>query len=153
MPSDTAKLYTAPIPITAQTVLRFAGIRRRGQHCDRASAPSRPALPLRHPRAPTVPVASATAQDRVTLTWPAVTGATGYQVQVLNAAGTPLATQPAAAVDPTQVITGLTRDTEYQFSVKAKNAAGTFGPASPCPEGQNPEPGHHHGRCDSLPGR
>ena len=130
MPSDTAKLYTAPIPITAQTVLRFAAFDDAGNTATGFSTFT-PGAAAPAPAAPAVPVASATAQDRVTLTWPAVTGATGYQVQVLNAAGTPLATQPAAVVNPTQVITGLTRDTEYQFSVKAKNAAGTFGPASP----------------------
>ena len=49
MPSDTAKLYTAPIPITAQTVLKFAAFDDAGNTATGFSTFT-PAPPLRHPR-------------------------------------------------------------------------------------------------------
>ncbi len=52
------------------------------QHCDRASGLHSPARRCRPRRAAARAGRSAIAADRVTLTWPAVTGATGYQVQV-----------------------------------------------------------------------
>jgi hypothetical protein len=121
-------LYTAPIPITGTTpvTLHFAAFSQDGNVKTGVGSfiagTTQPA-----PSAPNAaPTVSNVGQDRVTLTWPAVTGAAGYQVEVAPAV-TPA---PVATTATTQPITGLAPNTTYTFTVKAKNAEGTFGPAS-----------------------
>jgi hypothetical protein len=66
-----------------------------------------------------------------TVTWtpPDSTGGsavTGYQVRVVNAAGTQVgALRPAGATDTSLVVTGLTNGTAYRFQVAATNSVGT----------------------------
>ena len=81
-------------------------------------------------------VSSALAADRVTLTWGAVTGATGYQVEVSPALAAPIPATTATS----QVITGLAANTAYTLTVKAKNAEGTLGAASTAVSVTTPAP-------------
>jgi hypothetical protein len=130
LPSDTAKLYTGPIPITGPTTLKVAAFDAAGNTL-LAEGDYRPST------APTVSaptgLAGTAAQNSVALTWNAAAAAeqvTGYQVNVYDAAGTTkLATQPPVTSVPRQTVSGLTPATTYQFSVQAKNAGG-LGPES-----------------------
>lgn len=77
--------------------------------------------------APTGLASSDITANAVTLTWSPVTGATAYRVEYKNAASTEwtaFGTEPTAA---TQVVNGLTASTAYNFRVRGKNAAGSYG--------------------------
>ena len=82
------------------------------------------------PGAPTVGTATA-GNGSATLTWtaPASNGGsaiTGYQVRVVNNAGTQVgALRPAGATDTSLTVTGLTNGTTYRLQVAATNSAGT----------------------------
>jgi hypothetical protein len=126
-PSNTAKLYAGPIPITQPTqlhIVAYDGDGNLGQSPDDGFyAPGATVL------APTGLKATG-GQGQVTLSWAAVTGATGYQVVAYQADGTTrLATQPPANTGTSQVITGLAAG-DYKFSVTAKNAGGAVSPES-----------------------
>jgi hypothetical protein len=123
--AETAKLYTAPVAVTAPVRLSFAYFNPDG-NVAQASGYYKPGTSQPAPVAPTGLASSAIGSDRVTLTWAAVTGATGYQVEATPALAAPIAATTAA----TQVVTGLAPSTAYTFTVKAKNAEGTLGPAS-----------------------
>jgi hypothetical protein len=131
LPSDTATLLTGTsIPITARTELSVAAFDQAGNFkvASGVYAPVTGDLPA----APAGLTAGAQTENSVPLTWtasPASESVTGYQVTVYDAAGTKLATQPSVTTVPTQTVTGLQPGTTYQFSVAAKNAAGT-GPDS-----------------------
>jgi len=63
--------------------------------------------------------------NRVRLNWTAASGATGYVVEYRQGTGQ---WQPGYSGPNTQAtITGLTPDTEYEFRLKATNAAGDSG--------------------------
>jgi hypothetical protein len=84
------------------------------------------------PGAPTIGTATpGDASATVTWTAPESTGGsavTGYQVRVVNAAGTQVgALRPAGAADTSLVVTGLTNGTAYRFQVAATNSVGTGG--------------------------
>ncbi|HET9143028.1 fibronectin type III domain-containing protein, partial [Actinophytocola sp.] len=86
-----------------------------------------PAGDTEAPTAPGQPQVEATTTDSVSLSWPASTdnvGVTGYDV--FN--GDTLAT---SVTGTSATVTGLTADTEYTFTVKAKDAAGNVSAASP----------------------
>ncbi len=75
------------------------------------------------PAAPTVTAAGGTAQ--ATLTWPAVTGATSYNVYRGTTAGGEAATPLATGVTSTSFTnTGLAAGTTYYYKVSAVNAGG-----------------------------
>jgi chitodextrinase len=79
------------------------------------------------PSAPGQPQVEATTTDSVSLSWPAATdnvGVTGYDV--FN--GDTLAT---SVTGTSATVSGLTADTSYTFTVKAKDAAGNVSAASP----------------------
>jgi hypothetical protein len=121
MPSDTAKLYTGPIPITGPTTVKVAAFDQAGNFVS-AEGDYKP-LSVAALAAP-ANLAGSQTQNSVALTWDAVAGADGYQVSVYDAAGAQLANQPPVTAVPKQSITGLTAGTTYQFSVATKNAAG-----------------------------
>jgi hypothetical protein len=133
LPSDTAKLVSGPIAITAATTLKVAAFDQAGNFTLVEGDYAPDAATTAPPAAPTGLAATA-GQGSVTLRWDAGAAAvTGYQVAVYNAAGTALAanvTQPAETTARTQTVTGLTGGTAYQFSVKAKTAAGGLGAES-----------------------
>ena len=120
-PSNTAKLYGGPIPITQPTQLHIVAYDadgNLGQSPDDGFYAPGATVP-----APTGLKATG-GQGQVTLTWTAVTGATGYQVVAYQADGiTKLATQPPANTGTAQVVTGLATG-DYKFAVTAKTAGG-----------------------------
>ena len=125
--AETAKLYTAPVPVTAPVHLSFAYFNTDG-NVAQSSGFYKPGASQPAPAVPQNVVSSALAADRVTLTWAAVAGATGYQVEATPAPAAPIAATTATS----QVVTGLAPSTAYTFTVKAKNAEGTLsGPSAP----------------------
>lgn len=128
-PSNTAKLYAGPIQITKPVQLHIAAYDPDGNLAQ--SQDDGWYAPGATVAAPTGLKATA-GQGQVTLSWTAVTGATGYQVVAYDTATpTPakLATQPPASTGTTQVVTGLAAGS-YQFAVTAKNAGGAVSPES-----------------------
>ncbi|MBW1596173.1 chitinase [Streptomyces sp. JJ38] len=75
------------------------------------------------PDAPGAPEASAVTASSVTLSWPSVSGATGYHVYRDG-------TRAASVSGTSATVTGLTADTDYTFRVTAANSAGES-PKSP----------------------
>ena len=127
MPSDTAKLYTAPIAITERTVLKVAVFDQAGNHVQLDGIYEPPAGPTTPPDAPTGLTGTA-GQQQVALKWDAGDASiTGYRVQAYDGATPVGAPTPAAGRSVT--ITGLTAGKEYSFTVAAKNANG-FGAES-----------------------
>ena len=125
--AETAKLYTAPVPVTAPVHLSFAYFNTDG-NVAQSSGFYKPGASQPAPAVPQNVVSSALAADRVTLTWAAVAGATGYQVEATPAPAAPIAATTATS----QVVTALAPSTAYTFTVKAKNAEGTLsGPSVP----------------------
>jgi Fibronectin type III domain len=127
-PSNSAKLYGGPIPITKAVQLHIAAwdpdgnlaqTQDDGWYAPGATVPT-----------PTGLTATA-GQGQATLKWNAVTGATGYQVVVYTAAdgSTKAATQPPAGTGTQQVVTGLAAG-DYWFAVSAKNVGGAVSPES-----------------------
>ncbi len=126
LPTDTAKFYTGPIPITGPTDLRVVSF-------DAANNLQGPvnglydvaALPA-PPAAPTGLVSTGKTQTSVALRWDASTDptVTGYQVNVYAADGTKAASQPPVTTVPNQTVTGLTSGTTYGFGVQARGAGG-----------------------------
>jgi fibronectin type III domain protein len=125
--AETAKLYTAPVPVTAPVHLSFAYFNTDG-NVAQSSGFYKPGASQPAPAVPQNVVSSALAADRVTLSWAPVTGATAYQVEATPAAAAPIAATTATS----QVVTGLAPSTAYTLTVKAKNAEGTLsGPSAP----------------------
>jgi len=84
------------------------------------------------PTTPGQPTASDVTADSVTLTWAASTdnvGVTSYQV--LRSTGDGPATLVATVSGTTYTASGLTAETSYTFTVRARDAAGNVSPASP----------------------
>lgn len=125
LPSDTAKFYTGPIPITGPTDLRVVAFDAAGNIAGPINGSYDAVPPPATPAAPTG-LAGTKTQDSVSLTWNAGDASvTSYQVTVYDGTGvSKLATQPPVTTVPRQTITGLTPGTAYQFAVQAKNAGG-----------------------------
>jgi len=131
LPSDSAILLAgSSIPITGPVTLKIAAFDQVGNNVvlEGDYRPTSVALPA----APTG-LAGTSAETSVALTWNALadSSVTGYQVTVYDAAGTKLGNQPPVTSVPRQTVTGLTPGTTYQFSVAAKNQAGTGPESSP----------------------
>jgi hypothetical protein len=131
LPSDSATLLSGnSIPITAAVTLKIAAFDQVGNNVvlEGDYRPTSVALPA----APTG-LAGTAGQTSMALTWNALADSTvtGYQVSVFDSTGTKLANQPPITTVPRQTITGLTPGTTYQFSVAAKNPAGTGPDSSP----------------------
>src|SRR4051794_11433317 len=125
LPTDTATLYTAPIPITvANTQVRVVAFDKAGNFDTGIGLFSPGAATPVTLAAPAVTAATA-GQGSVKVDWTAVTGATSYQVKVAAPADKPQPTQPASTTARTQTITGLTAGTEYSFSVTATDGTAT----------------------------
>ena len=133
--SGTAEIYAAPVTVTEPVELSFAFFNADG-NVAKASGFYKPGTSQPAPGVPQNVVSSALAADRVTLTWGAVTGATGYQVEVSPALAAPIPATTATS----QVITGLAANTAYTLMVKAKNAEGTLGAASTAVSVTTPAP-------------
>jgi hypothetical protein len=123
LPSESAKLYTGPIPISEPTDLKVVVFDRAGNTTLLSGSFTAPATADPAPDAPTALTGTA-GQASVSLRWSATdTTITGYGVQAYNAAG-----EKVGALQETSVksltYTGLTEGTEYWFTVKAKNAGG-----------------------------
>ncbi len=84
------------------------------------------------PTAPGRPVASDLTSATVTLTWGASTdnvGVVGYEVRSATAGGPP--STVATVAGTTYQVTDLAAETEYTFTVRARDAAGNVSAASP----------------------
>jgi hypothetical protein len=147
LPSDTAQQLKPgqTIPVTApSTKIRIVAFNAVGNFVEGFSTyipgGSTTPAPVTGPAAPTaLAVTTPVPQDRATLSWASVPGATSYQVAIseVGAGGAliPLAPQPGPVVNPTgtpitQTVTGLSGSKNYTFTVTAKNAAGVAGQAS-----------------------
>jgi hypothetical protein len=131
LPSDTATLLAGnSIPITAAVTLKIAAFDQAGNNVVVEGDYAPPTVAL--PAAPTN-LAGTAGETSIALTWTPIADSTvtGYQVSVYDSAGTKLATQPPVTSVPRQTVTGLTPGTTYQFSVAAKNPAGTGPDSSP----------------------
>jgi hypothetical protein len=138
LPTDTANLYTGPIPITADnTLVKAVAIDRAGNVSTVLSGKYSPAAPDPAPGAPT-DLSGTVGQASVTLNWTAPeAGVSTYSVQAYDSetATVPVATKETTATSTT--ITSLTAGTQYWFTVKAKNSTGygqesaKVGPLSP----------------------
>jgi hypothetical protein len=126
LPTDAAQLYTGPIPISEPTTLKVAAFDRAGNVKLLTGNYKPPTAPDPAPEAPTDLTGTA-GQQSVSLRWSSVdTNITGYGVQAYNEAGDKV----GALVETTAkniTINGLTANTPYFFTVKAKNAGG-YGP-------------------------
>ena len=132
LPSDNATLLVGTsIPITAAVTLKVAAFDQVGNNVV-LEGDFRP-VTVALPAAPTGLAAGTATETSIPLTWTALADSTvtGYQVSVFDSTGTKLAVQPPVTTVPRQTITGLTAGTTYQFSVAAKNVAGTGPDSSP----------------------
>jgi hypothetical protein len=121
LPSNSAKLYTTAIPITAaNTEVHAVAFDRVGNFDAQFGTYSPPTVVAALPAPASLTALAGEASAK--LDWPAVTGATSYQVTVDPA---PTAGQPASTTARTQTITGLTPGTAYTFTVQAKDATRT----------------------------
>jgi hypothetical protein len=122
LPGDTAKLYTAPIPITvANTEVNAVAFDRVGNIDTAVGLYSPSTAPAPALAAPSITAATA-GPGSVKVDWTAVTGATSYQV---TASPAPPGGQPAATAARTQTVTGLTGGTAYTFTVTATDGTRT----------------------------
>jgi hypothetical protein len=134
LPSDGAKLYTGPIPIAAQTDLRWVAFDRAGNFAIGQGTYAPNVTPVPVPTQLSAPSATA-GQESVTLRWaasPASQGVTTYGVQVYRGGIKDGAVKETEATQLT--VTPLTADTAYSFTVAAKNSAGYGAESSKSPE-------------------
>ena len=95
---------------------------------------SSPAADTAPPSAPTSLTATAASATQINLIWPAATdnvGVTAYRVERCQGAGCTAFTQIATTTGMTYSNTGLSPSTRYSYRVKAVDAAGNVGAASP----------------------
>lgn len=103
------------------------------------------------PTAPGRPEASDLTTSAVTLTWAAATdnvGVTSYDV--LRATGTGPATVVATVSGTTRRVDGLSGDTTYTFTVRARDAAGNVSAVSPGRAVTTPPGGGGDGGCTAT---
>jgi hypothetical protein len=140
LPSDTARLYTGPIALSGQVTLHAVAFDAAGNFSlfQATYKPEETATPV---PAPVSAISGTAGMQSVTLSWAAPEpGVTLYGVQAYtkNAAGEFVASGTLRETpDRTLTISGLTAETSYWFSVKAKNSAGygdestKYGPLTP----------------------
>ena len=87
------------------------------------SSPEVSATPVTPPVAP-AGLAATAGNAQATLTWSAVSGATGYNVKRATVSGGPYATVASGLVAPGFTDTGLSNGTTYYYVVSATNAGG-----------------------------
>jgi len=124
--SATARTYTGPIPVTADTTLRYAAYDPAGN----VSTIGEGIYKITNTPVPTTPAFTTTSVGvgSVTLNWAdADPSVTGYDVQIYNGAGTATIGTPLSTTAKTLTISApnVTADTPYQFTVLAKNANGS----------------------------
>jgi hypothetical protein len=124
--SDTAKTYTGPIAVSADTTLRYAAFDPAGN----VSLIGEQIYTITNTPVPATPAFTTTSVGvgSVTLNWAdADPSITGYEVQIYNGAGTAKIGTPLATTATTLTISApdVTADTPYQFTVLAKNANGS----------------------------
>ncbi len=123
LPTNEAQLYTGPIPVTEALTLKAVVFDRAGNQTLLTADYKPPAAPDPAPDAPTDFTGTA-GQASVSLRWTTTqTNVVGYGVQAYNEAGDKV----GALVETTAkniTINGLTANTSYFFTVKAKNAGG-----------------------------
>ncbi len=123
LPTDAAKLYTAPIAISGDTTVKWAAFDAAGNYDTGLVDYGAAAATL--PAAPTG-LAATGGMTTANLRWAAPAGTvTGYGVQLYDGAGANAVgtLRETTTADTTLALTGLTAG-EYTFSVKAKNTAG-----------------------------
>jgi len=132
LPTDTAKLYSGPVALSAQVTLRAVAFDRAGNFDTFTGVYKPPADTAPAPSAVSA-ITGTAGQAAITLSWAAPeTGVTGYGVQlyVENAAGTKVTSGPLRETTAkTLTINSLNPGTGYYYTVKAKNSAG-YGPES-----------------------
>jgi hypothetical protein len=123
LPTDAAKLYAGPIPISQETVIKAVAFDRAGNTTPLFTAtytPPTAADPV--PGAP-LDLKGIVGQESVSLTWSSTdTTITGYGVQVYDSAGAVGDLRETTAKSLT--VGGLTAGKAYHFTVKAKNGSG-----------------------------
>ncbi|BCU78096.1 LamG-like jellyroll fold domain-containing protein [Luteolibacter sp. LG18] len=84
-----------------------------------------------HPPLPDAPasVGTTAGNAQVVLTWPAVTGATGYTVQRATTSGGPFTVIASAVPRTTFTDTAVTEGVVYYYTVAAENSTGTGSPS------------------------
>jgi protein tyrosine phosphatase (PTP) superfamily phosphohydrolase (DUF442 family) len=132
LPSDTAKLYTEPIALSAQVTLHAVAFDRAGNF-KLLTAVYKPATDTIPAPAAVSAITGSAGQAAVTLSWASPeAGVTAYGIQAyaVNAAGAHVI---SGALKETTLRTytygGLNPGTTYFFTVKAKNGSG-YGPES-----------------------
>jgi hypothetical protein len=129
VPSDRAKLYTGPIAITQETVLRFVAFDRAGNFDQGFGTFAPPAQADPAPTAPTLG-ASTGGEGTVTLRWSSTDPTTtGYGVQLYDNADGSTVGGLRETTATSLTINNLAAGT-YTFTVKAKNAGNVYGAES-----------------------
>ncbi|MEA2155655.1 MAG: hypothetical protein QOE11_1795 [Solirubrobacteraceae bacterium] len=138
MPSDTAKLYADPIPVTGPTEIRAVALDQAGNISPEfqgfykvpdAAAP--PPAPSTAPDAPAKPTGTGGAH-KATLQWTAGPASiTDYRVFAYNAAGTRVST--TASKTSSATVIGLNAGDSYTFTVEASNDGATTWSAESLP--------------------
>ncbi|KAJ3292033.1 hypothetical protein HK104_005611 [Borealophlyctis nickersoniae] len=145
LPSDTALLYVAPIPITAPTVIHAVAINADGNFVllDPVGfyEPPPPNVPPPVP-ADAVPtgLTAIAGVGSATLKWFADERVTGFGIRqyIMNAAGdmipigTVVDTVGRETTDRLVTISGLRFNVQVWFTVAIKRADGTYGPETSC---------------------
>jgi hypothetical protein len=122
LPTDAAKLYAGPIPISQETVIKAVAFDRAGNTTPFTATYAPPAAADPVPGAP-LDLKGIVGQRSVSLTWSATDPTiTGYGVQVYDSAGPVGELRETTAKSMT--VGELTAGTGYFFTVKAKNASG-----------------------------
>jgi hypothetical protein len=123
LPTDAAKLYSAPIPISQETVIKAVAIDRAGNASPLFTATYTQAAPDPVPGAPT-DLTGTVGQASVSLKWTATDATiTGYGVQAYDSAGVKIGDLRETTAK-SLTITGLAEGKQHFFTVQAKNASG-----------------------------
>ncbi|WP_127505594.1 fibronectin type III domain-containing protein [Actinoplanes solisilvae] len=125
--ANSALLYTGPINIVATSTLKFVAFDLAGN----ISAIGQRSYTITNTPTPNAPTfgTSAVGPGQVTMNWTATDPSiTGFGVQVFDAAGAEVGNLRETTAT-TLTITGLAGDTEYFFTVRARNVNG-YGEAS-----------------------
>jgi hypothetical protein len=130
VPSDAAKLYAAPIPVTGPTEIRAIALDQAGNHSREVQAFYKVADATTPPAAdvPAAPsgVSAAGGVHQAKVQWTAgPASVTGYKIYAYKAGETVASsTTPASATATSVTVTGLTAGATYTFGIKASNASG-----------------------------